>query len=162
FTLNIVFVLQVVGAGQGFIADRFTYIPYLGLFLIYAVLFEKLLVKFQNQKVLLYSALAVYLLLISIQTFNQIKIWQNSETLWTDVIKKQPDNALAYNNLAFYYIKQKQPEKALANYNVAIELQPEKAQTYNNRGKIYFDRGEYNKALEDYNKSLSLEHEYSD
>ncbi len=42
FTLNIVFVLQVVGAGQGFIADRFTYIPYIGLFFIYAVLFERI------------------------------------------------------------------------------------------------------------------------
>lgn len=162
FTLNIVFVLQVVGAGQGYIADRFTYIPYLGLFLIYTVLFEKLLVKFQNRKVLLYSTLVIYLLLISVQTFNQIKVWQNSETLWTDVIKKQPNAVLAYNNLAHYYIQQKQPEKALANYNVAIELQPEKAQTYNNRGKIYFDRGEYDKALEDYNKSLSLEPEYAD
>jgi tetratricopeptide (TPR) repeat protein len=162
FTLNIVFVLQVVGAGQGFIADRFTYIPYLGLFLIYAVLFEKLLVKFQNRKVLLYSALAVYLLLISIQTLNQIKVWQNSETLWIDVIKKQPTAVLAYNNLAHYYIQQKQPEKALANYNVAIELQPENTQTYNNRGKIFFERGEFDKALLDYNKSLLLEPEYAD
>ena len=162
FTLNIVFVLQVVGAGQGFIADRFTYIPYIGLFLIYAVLFEKLLVKFQNRKVLLYPALVIYLLLISIQTFNQIKVWQNSETLWTDVIKKQPDAVLAYNNLAHYYIQQKQPEKALANYNIAIELQPEKAQTYNNRGKIYFERGEFDKALMDYNKSLSIEPEFAD
>jgi Tfp pilus assembly protein PilF len=132
------------------------------LFLIFAVLFEKLLVKFQNRKVLLYSALVIYLLLISIQTFNQIKVWQNSETLWTDVIKKQPTAVLAYNNLAHYYIQQKQPEKALDNYNIAIVLQPEKAQTYNNRGKIYFERGEFDKALLDYNKSLSLEPEYAD
>jgi tetratricopeptide (TPR) repeat protein len=162
FTLNIVFMLQVVGAGQGFIADRFTYIPYIGLFFIYAVLFEKLIVKFQPQKVMLYSILSVYLLLISVQTLNQIKIWKNSETLWTDVINKQPDAALAYNNLAHYYVQKNQPEKALTNYNTAIELQPQKAQTYNNRGKIYFDGGEYDKALEDYNKSLSLKPEYPD
>lgn len=162
FTLNIIFVLQVVGAGQGFIADRFTYMPYFGLFLIYAVLFEKLIEKFQKQRVLLNSVLVIYLLLISIQTINQIKIWQNSETLWTDVIKKQPNNALAYNNMAYYYSQQNQPEKALVNYNVAIELQPQKAQAYNNRGKIYFDRSEFEKALNDYNSSLSLEPEYSD
>jgi tetratricopeptide (TPR) repeat protein len=162
FTLNIVFVLQVVGAGQGFIADRFTYIPYMGLFFIFAVLFENLLKKFQTQKVLLYSVLAVYLLLISVQTIKQIKTWENSETLWTDVIKKQPTAVLAYNNLAHYFVEEKQPEKALANYNVAIGLQPGKAQTYNNRGKIYFDRGEYDKALMDYNKSLSLEPEFTD
>ncbi len=159
FTLNIVFVLQVVGAGQGFIADRFTYIPYIGLFFIYAVLFEKLLVKFPSRKVLLYSILVVYLLLISVQTINRIKVWENSETLWTDVIEKHPTTVLAYNNLAHYYVEGNQPEKALNNYNIAITLQPQNAKTYNNRGKIYFERGDFDKALEDYNKSLLLEPE---
>jgi tetratricopeptide (TPR) repeat protein len=162
FTLNIIFMLQVVGAGQAFIADRFTYIPYIGLFFIYAVLFEHIMEKFQSQKVLLYSILSVFILLISVQTINQIKTWKNSETLWSDVIKKQPTAALAYNNLAHYYNQQKQPVKALKNYNIAIDLQPQKAQTYNNRGKIYFERGEYDKALEDYNKSLSLEPDFID
>lgn len=157
FTLNIVFVLQVVGAGQGFIADRFTYIPYIGLFFIYAVFFEKLLAKFPGRRGLLYSILVVYLLLISVQTINQIKVWENSETLWTDVIEKHPTTALAYNNLAHYYTEKNQAEKALSNYNTAIALQPRKAETYNNRGKIYFERGDFDKALEDYNKSLSLD-----
>jgi len=162
FTLNIVFMLQVVGAGQGFIADRFTYIPYIGLFFIFAVLFENLLRKFQSQKTLLYSILTVYLILISIQTFHQIKIWKNGESLWTDVIKKQPTATLAYNNLAQYYSENNEPEKALNNYNVAIKLEPQMAQTYNNRGKIYFERGDFDQALEDYNKSLSIDPEFSD
>ncbi|MCA1759995.1 MAG: tetratricopeptide repeat protein, partial [Bacteroidales bacterium] len=157
FTLNIVFVLQVVGAGQGFIADRFTYIPYIGLFIIYAVGFENLLKKYPTQKILLYSTLAVYLILISIQTFQQIKVWENSETLWTDVIKKQPSAALAYNNLGHYYNQKNKQENALENFNVAIQLEPYKAQIYSDRGKIYFDRGEFDLALVDYNKSLSLD-----
>jgi tetratricopeptide (TPR) repeat protein len=162
FTLNIVFVLQVVGAGQGYIADRFTYVPYIGLFFIYAVLFENVLKKFQSHKILLYSTLIVYLILISAQTYKQIKIWENGETLWTDVIKKQPTVTLAYNNLGHYYNKKNETEKALINYNIGIALEPLNAKAYNNRGKIFFDRGEFDKAFDDYNKSLSLDPEYYD
>lgn len=162
FTLNIVFMLQVVGAGQGFIADRFTYIPYIGLFIIYAVIVENLLIKFPAQKILIYSTLALYLFLISFQTIQQIKIWENSQTLWTDVIKKQSTAALAYNNLGHYYSQKNEPDKALENFNVAIQLEPNKAQTYSDRGKIYFDRGEFDLALEDYNKSLSIDPEFLD
>lgn len=162
FTLNIVFVLQVVGAGQGFIADRFTYIPYIGLFIIYAVVFENLLIKFPAHKILLYSSLALYLFIISLQTFQQIKVWENSQTLWTDVIKKQPTAALAYNNLGHYFSQKNEQEKALENFNIAIQLEPNKAQTYSDRGKIYFDRGEFDLAIEDYNKSLSIDPEFLD
>jgi protein O-mannosyl-transferase len=162
FTLNIVFMLQVVGAGQGFIADRFTYIPYIGLFIIYAVVVENLLIKFPAQKILIYSTLALYLFLISFQTIQQIKVWENSKTLWTDVIKKQSTAALAYNNLGHYYSQKNEPDKALENFNVAIQLEPNKAQTYSDRGKIYFDRGEFELALEDYNKSLSIDPEFLD
>jgi protein O-mannosyl-transferase len=159
FTLNIVFMLQVVGAGQGFIADRFTYIPYIGLFMIYAVVFENLLIKFPSQKILIYTTLTLYLFLISFQTIQQIKVWENSQTLWTDVIKKQPSAALAYNNLGHYYSQKNEPKKALENFNVAIQLEPFKSQIYSDRGKIYFDLGEFDLALEDYNKSLSIEPE---
>lgn len=162
FTLNIVFVLQVIGAGQGFLADRFTYIPYIGLFLILAVLFENLLIKYARQKTILYTFLAVYLLIITVQTHNQISTWKNSETLWTDVIAKQPAAVLAYNNLAYYYVQNNQHQKALINYNKAIELNPQKAESYNNRGKVYFEIGNFEKALEDYNKSLSINPGYTD
>ncbi len=157
FTLNVVFVLQIVGAGQGFIADRFTYLPYIGLFFIYSIFIEHLLRKFQEMKILIYSISVIYPVFLSISTIKQVKIWENAESLWVDVIKKHPEVSVAYNNLGHYYNQKNETEKALKNYNKAIDLEPQKALTYNNRGKIYFDRGEYDLALKDYNKSLSVD-----
>jgi len=157
FLFNIAFLLQVVGAGQGFLADRFTYIPYIGLFLILAKTLETAAEKLPKQRSFIYSVLVVYLLLLTGVTFNRMKVWQNSETLWTDVIEKYPNTPLPYNNLGHYLRRQNQPERALENYNKAISLEPGKAQPYNNRGKIYFDRGEIDKALADYNKCIELE-----
>jgi len=157
FLFNIAFLLQVVGAGQGFLADRFTYIPFIGLFFIFAKAVELAVEKLPRRRSFIYSVLVVYLVLLTGVTFNRMKVWQNSETLWTDVIKKYPNTALPYNNLGHYLRRQNQPEKALENYNKAIQLEPGKAQPYNNRGKIYFDRGEMDKALADYNKCIELE-----
>ncbi|WP_372949831.1 tetratricopeptide repeat protein [Mariniphaga sp.] len=157
FLFNIAFLLQVVGAGQGFLADRFTYIPYIGLFVVLAKTVETAAEKLPKQRSFIYSVLIVYLLLLTGTTYNRMKVWQNSETLWTDVIKKHPNTPLPYNNLGHYLRRQNQPERALENYNKAISLDPNKAQPYNNRGKIYFDRGEMDKALADYNKCIELE-----
>jgi protein O-mannosyl-transferase len=157
FLFNIAFLLQIVGAGQGFLADRFTYIPYIGLFLILAKTVETVAEKLPKQRSFIYSALVVYLLLLTGVTFNRMKVWQNSETLWTDVIEKYPNTPLPYNNLGHYLRRQNQSERALENYNKAISLEPGKAQPYNNRGKIYFDRGEIDKAIADYNKCIELE-----
>ncbi len=157
FLFNIAFLLQVVGAGQGFLADRFTYIPFIGLFLIFAKAVELAVEKLPLRRSFIYSVLAVYLVLLTGVTFNRMKVWQNSETLWTDVVKKYPNTALPYNNLGHYLRRQNQPERALENYNKAIQLEPGKAQPYNNRGKIYFDRAEIDKALADYSKCIELE-----
>ena len=157
FLFNIAFLLQVVGAGQGFLADRFTFIPYIGLFLILAKTVESVAEKLPKKRSFIYTVLVVYLLLLTGLTFNRMKVWQNSETLWTDVIEKYPNTPLPYNNLGHYLRRQNQPERALENYNKAISLEPGKAQPYNNRGKIYFDRGEIDKALADYNKCIELE-----
>jgi len=157
FLFNIAFLLQVVGAGQGFLADRFTYIPFIGLFFIFAKAVELAVEKLPRRRSFIYSVLAVYLVLLTGVTFNRMKVWQNSETLWTDVIEKYPNTALPYNNLGHYLRRQNQTERALENYNKAIQLEPGKAQPYNNRGKIYFDRGQIDKALADYNKCIELE-----
>lgn len=157
FVFNIVFLLQVVGAGQGFLADRFTYIPYIGLFFIYVLFIEKLLANRNINKAMVYVPLIGYLLFLTVRTSSQIKVWENGETLWTNVIEIKP-NATAYNNLGRYYRTQGEPDKALVNYNSALKANPEYGQCYSNRGKIYFDKGQVDLAIEDYKKAMELEY----
>ncbi len=154
FLFNVVFMLQVVGAGQGFIADRFTYLPYIGLFFLMAWLPGQLLPgKWKTPAAI--SAI-IYLLLLGGMTYSRTKVWENSETLFTDVLKKYPNVAVAYNNLGRYYRVQNQYEKAIAAYDKSIGLDPEGYLSYSNRGKAYFDLGEMGKALTDMNKALEI------
>jgi tetratricopeptide (TPR) repeat protein len=156
FLFNVMFVLQVVGAGQGFLADRFTYIPYAGLmFMVVYALHWALKEKPATGKIFLYGfggLMALYM----VMTWNQNKIWKNSDTLWTHVLKYYDKTPLPYRNRANYRRDEGRTEEALADYNSAITMKPDGA-LYNSRAKLYFDLKKYDLALENYNKAIALD-----
>lgn len=155
FFVNIVFLLQVLGAGQGYLADRFTYIAYIGLFFITAYYLQFYLAKKPQQTLFAFSGFGIYLLLFAFMSYNQTKIWKNSATLWTHVLKYYKNTALPYGNRANYYRDNKQFDLALADYNSAINLKAGHA-TYNSRAKLYFNKNEDARAILDYDKAISL------
>ena len=155
FFFNVVFMLQVVGAGQGFIADRFTYVAYTGLFFLVAF-FSGLLMKQENRRFIMVVVLSVYLILTGIVTANRLRVWKNSETLFSDVIRKYPKVAVAHNNIGRYYREKMDYNKAIESYTRALELNPKGYSTFSNRGKAYFDLGKIDEALSDFDKSLAV------
>ena len=143
FTVNVVFLLQVVGAGQGFIADRFTYVPYFGLFFIAAWYFQQVLQNKPKWKNALLGAAGAYLLIFAYMTFRQNDVWANGETLWTQAIAVNDKNATVWGNRGNYYREGKRYQKALNDYAEAIRLSPNKGSVYNSRGKAYFNMGNF-------------------
>jgi len=163
FTFNVMFMLQIVGAGQGYIADRFTYVPYFGLFFLVGYCLQQI----QLHKASLYKGISIglgaYLLVLGVMTWQQNKIWKNGETLWTHVLKYYKNIDTPYSNRAQYYRDQGLTNKALADYTEAIAVKPDKGSTYNSRGKTYFDLGGpkndqvlIQKAIADYTKGIEL------
>jgi tetratricopeptide (TPR) repeat protein len=155
FFVNIIFLLQVVGAGQGFLADRFSYIPYIGLSYIPAALLMRLQHKPSSFKTVSAIILLAILIFSGISR-SRTAVWKNSETLWTDVIEKRPHVPVAYNNRGKYYRENNDYAKALADYNKAIKYNPEGYMAYNNRGKVYFETERTSEALADYSKAIML------
>jgi tetratricopeptide (TPR) repeat protein len=66
-------------------------------------------------------------------------------------------DAIFYNNRGLAYKKQGELDKAIADYNKAIELDPQLAVAYYNRGKDYEDQGELDKAIADFTKAIELD-----
>jgi protein O-mannosyl-transferase len=156
FFVNFIFVSQIVGAGQGFLADRFTYIPYFGFWVILAAYFfknteggdfnEKL--KIKNPTWAKWAVYA-YTALCFIMTFQQTEVWQNPEKLWSHSINANPEPTTPYLNRANNWRTKKEFAKALADYDKAISIKPEAA-ALNSRGKTHFDMGNATQALQDY------------
>ncbi len=161
FIVNIIFLLQILGAGQGYLADRFTYIAYFGLFFVIAYYTEKYLTSNPNQTTTVAGIVGIYLVFFAAMTFQQNKIWKNSATLWTHVLQYHQQTTLPYGNRANYYRDNKMYKEALADYNKTISMKDAQPQAYNSRARLFFDlakgRDTLLLALADYNKAISYD-----
>jgi len=161
FTVNIIFLLQILGAGQGFLADRFTYIAYFGLFFIAGYYFDKYFQEKPNLKLALLGGAAALFLVFGYMTTQQNKVWKNSETLWTHVLKYHQNATLPYGNRANYLRQEGRTQEALRDYNKATSLNPKGEQAFNSRARLYFDIAKTKDtlmlALQDYNRAIELD-----
>ncbi len=157
FIFNIMFLLQVLSAGQGFLADRFTYIAYFGLFFIVGYAFDYFIKLKPNMQTFMSAGIGAYLLLFSGMTWQQNKTWKNGETLWSNVLKTEKQTTTPWSNRAFYYRDNKQFNKALLDYNKAIEINPSKATLFNSRGKLFFDVGKTTECIKDYDIATKID-----
>jgi protein O-mannosyl-transferase len=160
FLVNVMFVLQVVGAGQGYIADRFTYLPYIGLFFLVAWFLEQL--GSGKMKIPVYIGTAAYVILMLAMTSNHLGVWKNTETLFSNVLEHYPNVAVAHNNMGKYFREGNNYEKAIYHYTEALRINPEGWNTYSNRGKALFDLGRADEALADLNKSLEINPDFDE
>ena len=169
FFVNYIFVSQIVQAGQGYLADRFTYVPYFGFFIILASFTEGgLFVATGDRQQIpegslgekvdwkMKIAVAGYLLILFFTTVSQVNIWKNGETLWTHAISFDDKIPTAWQNRALIYRDQKNYDKAIADLNMSLNLKPSAA-SYNSRGKTYFDMNKPVEGLSDYNNALRLD-----
>ncbi len=155
FTLTVMFMLQIFGAGQGYMADRFTRIPYVGLILIVAWGLQLLAEKNPKYQFLIVICATGLMTNYMNLTYDRCTYWENSETLWTDVIKKYPGrDARAYGRLGIYYKSKDRYEEAAAMFSTHLRLDPGNAEILNYRGNVYFSLKKYDSAYCDYIQAL--------
>lgn len=160
FVFNIFFLLQILGAGQGFLADRFTYIAYIGLFFIFAYYIDKYIGDYPKYAKGIMAGLVLVGITYSAMTYQQTKIWRNGGTLWTHVLKYYKNITLPYGNRANYYRDNGYQSLALADYSKVISLDPTNAKPFNSRARLYFNSNNTDTlrlALADYNKAIEYD-----
>jgi tetratricopeptide (TPR) repeat protein len=149
-------VIGLVQVGDQAMADRYTYFPLIGIFLMATFLIN----DFAEQQrlpprwsgLLAGAVLALYLL----ATENQLGYWRNSETLFTHALVVNKDSALAHLNLGEAYQEQNHQAEALAEYQEVLRLAPSREEAYNNIGRILNDQGKPAAALKYCQAALQL------
>ncbi len=160
FLLNILFLLQVVGAGPTFLADHYTYIPFIGLIFIVAWITEKIVKDKKGIRSIFLTVMAIVIVLFISLTSDRCKTWQNEITLWTDVIEKYPDEISApYNNRGIVYSFLGQWDNAISDFSRAIEIDPTLELAYLNRANVYRNMKQWDKAISDYTKAIGIDPE---
>lgn len=157
YFIAVALVLQFISVGNAVMADRYTYLSYIGLFFILGWLADKHLIE-KRKTVPAIVLVAASTIILAALCRERVKVWESSGTLWTDVIEKYPHQApVAYKNRSLWYLDQQQVDKAYNDLIVMSQLPHKDPTGYNNLGNIYGMRQEHAKALEAYNQALKLD-----
>jgi Flp pilus assembly protein TadD len=147
YFITVVLVLQFISVGQVIMADRYSYLSYIGLLLIVGLLLEKLISGNPKHKKLIVSITGIVAIIFSTLSHERINVWQNTETLWTDVIQKYPyppwKIEIAYVGRGRYFAEEKKDLiSALADFNTLLSMDTKNPAVYNNLGNIYGVKGQ--------------------
>jgi tetratricopeptide (TPR) repeat protein len=168
YVVTLLPVLGIIQVGTQAAADRYTYLPSLSIFLLIGVgvswIFERgALIK--HKGIFGGLILAFIFIFLGQLTIKQIKIWHNSEILWSYVIKVFPfprSDPLAHNNLGTAYNKKGELDKAISEYKRALFLRPRYADAHNNLGAAYVKKGELDKAISECKKAITINPNYAE
>jgi protein O-mannosyl-transferase len=164
YLITLLPVLGLIQVGIHSMADRFTYLPGLGPFLVIGMgaawILEKVYAAEKQRQVarLLTIAVAISVVIsLSYLTLKQIAIWKSSLDFWNYVIEQEPRRApTAYLNRGLAFGDKKEFDRAIEDFNKAISVNPKYVEAYLNRGMVFVVKGEFDKAIEDYNAAISV------
>jgi len=160
FTITILLVLQLFPVGRTIMADRYCYIPSIGLFYLAG---EGLFFLWNRKYTWVAVTLASFFTIFySVKTYARCNVWRDDITLWKNVIEYNPAIAEAYINLGIAYVDNGRYMEALINFNKAVEFNPNLPTAYNHRGLFHMIENNLDKALLDFNKALELKPGYDE
>jgi tetratricopeptide (TPR) repeat protein len=160
FALTVFLVLQLLPVGGAVIADRYSYIPSIGIFYLAGEGFY--LLWGRKQKLIAIILLFGFSVFFSVKTYARCGVWKNDMTLWNDVISQYQTSPLPYNNRGYFFLNEGRNKEAINDFNKAIELDPDNAPTYNLRGMVFIHETRNEEAINNFNKAIELDPDYAD
>jgi tetratricopeptide (TPR) repeat protein len=153
--------LQLVSFGSMIAADRFMYVPLLGLLAVFASLFHRIFFSRWKNVIVPYIVFGAIACAYGAVTWQRVPVWRDSETLWTDAIEHFPEFPISYFSRGQHYFTQLKYDKAFSDFNTAVELAPNYPHALNMRGYLSAIRGDRAEAKKDFNKVIELQPAYS-
>ncbi len=135
-------VIGLVQIGSQSMADRYTYVPFIGIFLIIAWETDRLLQQFRPTRTVLVSLACLLLTCLSLLTWIQARQWQTSVTLFAYATRVTKDNSLAHNNLGLALLDRNRFQEAILHLSLSTWLKPGNAKLYNNLGIALMKAGQ--------------------
>jgi protein O-mannosyl-transferase len=152
--LPVIGVIQVGWQGR---ADRYTYLPQIGLYILIAWAIADLTGWWRHQREILGTAAVFVLGAFGSLAWIQTSYWRNSETLWSHALAVTPQNDVAENNLGIISMQRGRLEEAISRFETAIQLRPENAPAHQNLAKAFLQKGQVEAAIEHYRRFLELD-----
>jgi len=157
FLIAMLPVIGLIQIGQHSVADRYTYIPLIGIFIMVEWGVSRFCEKVNFPKSLLIGITAIISVAMITLTTIQVTYWKNSRTLFEHTIAVTKDNWVAHNNLGLEYQAAGDLNRAISNFKQSILAKPSYALAYFNLGVVYRQIGDSKQALETFRMAVMFE-----
>jgi tetratricopeptide (TPR) repeat protein len=147
-------VIGLVQVGGQSIADRYTYVPLVGVFIIAAWGIPELLRHWQHHRTLLQAAAVLPICVFAVVARNQVRYWKNDLALWEHTVQAKAGNYFACTNLGLALAASGDYDAAAARYMEALRIKPDFAEAHNALGVVFFKQGRLHEAEIHYLEAL--------
>jgi Flp pilus assembly protein TadD len=149
-------VIGLVQVGAQALADRYTYVPLIGLFIMISWFIPDLLAGWRHRGIVLGGAAVTVISALMVCTWMQLQHWKNDRTLFEHALKVTANNYLAHDSLGNALAEQGKLDQAITQYNAALRIKPNSLNTHNNLGVAFLEGGDIDQAITHYNAALRL------
>ena len=149
-------VVGLVQVGEQALADRYTYVPYVGLFVAIVWGLSELAPRGRAARLAIRAAGVAVILVLAAAASARVRVWRSSETLFLDAIEKTRNNALAHIDLASHYIETSRVDEAMPHLREAERIRPDEPELHVHLGYAYLLQGRRDDAARSFERVLRL------
>lgn len=161
FLITLLPVIGIIQVGSQSMADRYTYIPLIGLFIMGSWGFPDLLKGLRYRPAILVTLSCVVISALSLTTWRQLGYWKDNISLYRHTLDVTSNNYIILNNLGITLAEQGQVDAAIQAYQEALRIWPRSVTAHVNLGAALADQGKFEEAISHYNEALRLKPDYA-
>jgi len=155
-------VVGLAQVGVQSMADRYTYVPLIGIFVIVCWAMADLATKWHRARTVLAVLAGVVVLSLMARTWFQVRYWQSNITLFEHAVQVTKNNYIAHNNLGNALVGKGELEAAIEHYSKALRLSPRYGKARNNLGLAMLRQGRVKEAIAAFTQALQTEPSYGE
>ena len=149
-------VIGIVQVGSQAMADRYAYLPLIGLYIALVWGGGDLIRKYQHRHLLALLLVAATIVPLALVTQRQIRYWQNGVTIFSRTLAVTENNYVAENNLGLSLLEQGRVQEAIGHFAAAIRIKPDFAVAYHNLGMALQAQGRFEEAVRAYRQEICI------
>ena len=155
-------VIGILQVGNQARADRYTYLPQIGLYLLLTWAAVELCAGWRHRRALLTALSSIILVALIFAARAQARYWQDSEALWTHALACTTDNIVAEGNLGEACYAKGKNREAMLHFQNSLRIEPRQASILSSLSVFLLDMGRANESLVHLQKALELEPNFAD
>jgi tetratricopeptide (TPR) repeat protein len=161
YVVTLIPVIGIVQVGAQAMADRYTYVPLIGLFVMIAWGVPEVLASWSPRQAALQLVSAVLIATCAALSFRQVQYWRTSKTLWEHAVEATPTNYFAHGSLGYVLWKGGKADEAIPHYTESLRLRPDFPEAHNNLGVALAGQGRLSDALPHFSEAIRLKPGYA-